>query len=150
MTQYDGYTALVTGSSRGVGRVVAEHFLAGNAEVIGLARGSSDLNHVRYHHFEVDICDDQAVLRVFEALRNRRLSVDILVNNAAVLTSQYAMIMPMQQARNMGSVNLLAPFHISRKASKIQVRGEANKHVTLWCRGGSRKASKSQVRKETV
>ena len=135
MTQYNGYTTLVTGSSRGVGRVIAEHFLAGNAEVIGLARGSSDLNHDRYHHFEVDICDDQAVLRVFEALRNRRLSVDILVNNAAVLTSQYAMIMPMEHARNMVNVNLLAPFHISREASKMMRRKKWGRIINISSMG---------------
>jgi 3-oxoacyl-[acyl-carrier protein] reductase len=45
-------------------------------------------------------------------------SIDIVVNNAAVLTSQYAMIMPAGAAQAMVNVNLLAPFLVSREAAK--------------------------------
>jgi len=45
--------------------------------------------------------------------------VQIVVNNAAVLTSQYAMIMPPAAAQAMLNVNLMGAFMVSREASKM-------------------------------
>lgn len=94
MHPYAGRVALVTGSSRGVGRLIVEHFLAAGAHVLGVARGESDLTHTNYRHFEVDVADPAAVASLFASLRLEGGRLDIVVNNAAVLTSQYAMIMP--------------------------------------------------------
>jgi 3-oxoacyl-[acyl-carrier protein] reductase len=45
-----------------------------------------------------------------------------VINNAAVLTSQYAMIMPPSAAQEMLNVNLLGPFLVSREAAKMMRR----------------------------
>lgn len=119
MNAYDGKTVLVTGSSRGIGRLLAEHFLGHGAQVIGLARGESELAHARYLHLCADLADPSAIGTLFGTLRTQGRSVDILVNNAAVLTSQYAMIMPASAAQAMVEVNLLAPFLIAREAAKL-------------------------------
>jgi 3-oxoacyl-[acyl-carrier protein] reductase len=118
MPAYTGRVALVTGSSRGVGRLITEHFLAQGAEVIGVARGASDLALAGYRHFQADVADPAAVQGLFATLRKDGVAVDIVVNNAAVLTSQYAMIMPAAAAQAMVGVNLLAPFLVSREAAK--------------------------------
>jgi 3-oxoacyl-[acyl-carrier protein] reductase len=118
-TQYAGRVALVTGARRGVGRIVSEHFLSRGAEVVGLARGEPTIDHPRYRHCRVDLADAEAIQAVFADLRGTVEHVDIVVNNAAVLTSQYAMIMPAGAAQAMVNVNLLAPFMVSREAAKL-------------------------------
>ena len=45
--------------------------------------------------------------------------IDIVINNAAVLTSQYAMILPFSNAVDMVNVNLLGTFFVSREAAKL-------------------------------
>jgi 3-oxoacyl-[acyl-carrier protein] reductase len=117
--KYLGRNVLVTGSSRGIGRLLAEHFLAEDAQVIGVARGEASLQHERYRHFRTDLADPAALQALFGQLRRDYERLDIVINNAAVLTSQYAMIMPAASAQAMLAVNLLAPFLVSREAAKL-------------------------------
>ena len=116
---YAGKWALVTGSRRGVGRMIAEYILRNDGYVVGFARGESTISHPNYHHFQVDIGDPSSVQQGFAALKSLTQVVHIVVNNAAVLTSQYAMIMPPAQAQAMINVNLMGAFMVSREASKL-------------------------------
>lgn len=119
MDSYSGKTVLVTGATRGVGRLIAEHFLDEGASVIGFARGASAFERETYRHVQVDLADPAAIQKAFLSLHGQVASIDIVVNNAAVLTSQYAMIMPPAAAQAMVNVNLLAPFIVSREAAKF-------------------------------
>jgi 3-oxoacyl-[acyl-carrier protein] reductase len=117
--KYEGKCVLVTGSRRGVGKIITEHFLEGGATVCGFALGESTISHANYHHFQVNIADPIAVQKGFSAIKNINDSLHIVVNNAAVLTSQYAMIMPPMAAQAMFNVNLMGTFMVSREASKM-------------------------------
>lgn len=117
--RYSGRVALVTGARRGVGRMVSEHFLNGGADLVGFARGESTIDHPHYHHYRVDLGNASEIAAVFDDLRKAVGRVDIVINNAAVLTSQYAMIMPAQAAQAMLNINLLGPFMVSREAAKL-------------------------------
>lgn len=119
MNNYSEKIVLVTGSSRGVGRQIAQHFIDGGAVVIGFARGEGSITHHRHHHVKVDLADVQAIQSAFSTVRKLVPRIDIVINNAAVLTSQYAMIMPPGAAQAMVNVNLLAPFMVSREAAKL-------------------------------
>lgn len=117
--QYDGKTVLVTGSRRGVGRSVAEHFLERGAKVIGFARSEATIVHPRYYHLQVDVSSPESILQGFLEIKRITETLDIVINNAAVLTSQYAMIMPISAAQSMVNTNLLGPFVIAREAAKL-------------------------------
>lgn len=119
MGKYAGKVALITGSRRGVGAIIRDHFLREDATVIGLAKGESTIGHGGYHHFQADLADPAAIAAAFSSMRKTVATIDIVVNNAAVLTSQYALIMPPGAAQAMVNVNLLAPFLVSREAAKM-------------------------------
>lgn len=120
---YSGRVALVTGSRRGVGRMICEHFLDQGGTVIGLARGEATLTHESYRHYRVDLAHPAAIQETFLAVRREFPALHVLVNNAAVLTSQHALIMPESAVRAMIDTNLVAPFFVSREAAKL-MRGE--------------------------
>ena len=131
MNNYSDKIVLVTGSSRGVGRQIAQHFIDGGATVIGFARGEGSITHERHHHVKVDLADVQAIQSAFSTVRKLVPRIDIVINNAAVLTSQYAMIMPPGAAQAMVNVNLLAPFMVSREAAKLMRKNQWGRIINI-------------------
>jgi 3-oxoacyl-[acyl-carrier protein] reductase len=128
---YAGQVAVVTGASRGIGRMLVDHLLAGGARVFGISRGEFEHGHERYTHFAVDVADARAVQLAFAQIAKRVPSVDIVINNAAVLTSQYAMIMPAQNAQAMVDVNLLGTFYVSREAAKLMRKARRGRIINI-------------------
>lgn len=65
---------LITGTSQGIGKAIAEHFLRLGHSVVGFDKMPSTLDFEKYSHFEVDICDRENLPDVDD--------VEILINNA--------------------------------------------------------------------
>ncbi|MCZ2836536.1 SDR family NAD(P)-dependent oxidoreductase [Modestobacter sp. VKM Ac-2985] len=128
---YEGKWVLVTGSRRGLGRLMAEHVLRNGGRVAGFARGESTIDHPDYVHFRVDVGDPASVVAGFAELRKVTDSLQIVVNNAAVLTSQYSMIMAPSAARAMLDTNLLGAFLVSREASKLMRRARWGRIISI-------------------
>ena len=66
---------LITGTSRGIGEALAEHYLAAGDHVVGCGRSPSSLTHERYTHCALDVTDAGAVDRPVpgsEAAASRR------------------------------------------------------------------------------
>jgi 3-oxoacyl-[acyl-carrier protein] reductase len=120
MTLYTDKIIVVTGARRGVGRLLVQHFLQHGAQVIGLSRTlEEEPAPAGYHPMPVDVGDAHAVTQAFGTIRKTFGRVDVLVNNAAVLTSQYALIMPPAAAQAMVQTNLMGAFLVSREAAKL-------------------------------
>jgi 3-oxoacyl-[acyl-carrier protein] reductase len=117
--QYAERVVVITGARKGVGQMLANHFLASGAHVIGLSRGDSSIDHPAYTHRTVDVGDDAAVRKVFVEIARNRGGVDIVINNAAVLTSLHAMLLPARRAEEMIQTNFLGVLYVSREAAKL-------------------------------
>lgn len=86
---------LITGTSQGIGKAIAEMFLKNNHEVIGIDRNKSTFNDEKYSHY---VCD----IRNYEFLPNIE-NVEILINNAGT------------QNEDDIDINLKALIHITEK-----------------------------------
>ena len=130
--RYDDKVVLVTGARRGLGLVIADHFEQRGAQVVGFSR-HADENPDSTGRLDVavDIGDPASVSAAFAAVRKQFGRVDICVNNAAVLTSQYSMIMPAAAAQAMVNTNLLGTFLVSREAAKLMKKSKWGRIVNV-------------------
>jgi 3-oxoacyl-[acyl-carrier protein] reductase len=129
---YKNKIVLITGATRGVGLEIARHFLLHGATVIGLSRGKSTINNSRYHHYNVDLGNGEAIVNCFKKEISKQFkTIDVVINNAAMLTSQYAMIMPVKNATDMVQVNLLGVFFVSREAAKLMRKSTCGRIINI-------------------
>jgi 2-deoxy-D-gluconate 3-dehydrogenase len=78
-----GRTALVTGASTGIGRAIAELYLANGATVVGVHRREADPVAGDYHPVLADLSDPEQVRSAVAGVLDRH-RIDILVNNAGL------------------------------------------------------------------
>lgn len=86
---------LITGTSQGIGRAIAERFLREGHAVYGIDRQAASIAHGNYRHYQMDVRDYGAL----PALDN----IDILINNAGT------------QNEDDIDVNLKALMHVTEK-----------------------------------
>lgn len=110
---------MITGTRTGVGRALAEHFLASGHQVIGCSRRPSDLEHARYQHHEVDLTQNSQVKKMFREVRQEHGHLDALVNNAGTATMNHFMTTPDETARRIFDINFFAVLNCCREAAKL-------------------------------
>jgi 3-oxoacyl-[acyl-carrier protein] reductase len=128
---YIDKVVVVSGSRKGLGSILASHFLASGATVVGLSRGEGSIDHPKYEHRQVDVADDGAVREAFVQIARDHRRVDIVVNNAAVLTSIHAMLMPAERAEEMVRTNILGVLYVSREAAKLMRKAKWGRIINI-------------------
>ena len=129
--RYADRAVVVTGSRKGLGRMLVDHFLAEGAYVIGLSRGDASVGHDRYEHYRVDVGDEAAVRTTFVQIARRHGRLDIAINNAAVLTSIHAILMPALRAEEMVRTNFLGGLYVSRESARLMKKGRFGRIINI-------------------
>lgn len=132
----------VTGSSRGIGKLLCEHFLDQGHQVAGLARSESGIQHDQYQHHQGEVNDEEAIQEVIRKLRASWGSVDVLINNAGVARMIPFALTPPQIAREVMEVNYMGTFTVThaflrllRKSSQPRVVNLSSVAVPLRLEG---------------
>ncbi len=117
-----GQTILVTGSSRGVGRLLVEHYVGEGHVVFGCSRSESEYSHERYHHIVADVGRETDVLALFAEIARSGGRLDLLLNNAGLSLDRYALLTTGSDAESILRANILGPFLVARQAIKSMKR----------------------------
>jgi 3-oxoacyl-[acyl-carrier protein] reductase len=110
---------LITGARKGIGRYLAEHYVASGYHVVGCSREPSDYQHKNYHHFCADVADEPRVQALFADIKSKYGRLEILVNNAGIASMNHMLLTPMSTVKNVLETNVLGPFLCSREAAKL-------------------------------
>ena len=122
---------LITGTRKGLGRYIAEHYLAAGHHVVGCSRGASDLEHDNYRHFEADVADEASVKPIFKYLRKQACGLDNLINNAGIASMNHAMLTPMSTVENIFQTNVYGTFLFCREAARVMQKKQSGRIVNM-------------------
>jgi gluconate 5-dehydrogenase len=125
-----GKTALVTGSSRGLGRAIAGGLGAAGARLIlngsdagRLSKAATDLRAegLAVEEAPFDITDEAAIVAAFERFDEEGLAVDILVNNAGIQLRKPMVELTTPEWQKVIDTNLTSAFVVGREAAKRMI-----------------------------
>jgi 3-oxoacyl-[acyl-carrier protein] reductase len=127
----DRPVALVTGSSRGVGRGIAEHFVRKGYRVIGCSRGPGSLQQDGYEHNLVDVGDDEQVHRWVRNVARDYGRIDVAVNNAGVGTMALTLATSFDLVEATFRTNFTGTFSVSREAAKVMLKRRFGRIINI-------------------
>jgi len=122
---------LITGTSRGIGRGLAEHFLKNGDTVCGCSRGPATLKHRRYAHWELEVADEAAVVAMVREVVRRFGRIDALLNNAGIAAMNHALLTPAATAQRIMATNFQGTFLFCRETAKTMVRRKTGRIVNF-------------------
>jgi gluconate 5-dehydrogenase len=135
-----GRTALVTGSSRGLGRAIAEGMAKAGARIVvngtDPARVETAVGELRAAGLAAegaafDVTDEAAIVKAFEGFDQAGIEIDILVNNAGIQVRKPLVEFSSADWRKVIETNLTSAFIIGREAAKRMIPRKRGKIVNI-------------------
>lgn len=138
----DKRVALVTGSSRGIGRAICLKLAQQGVTVIACARSESDLqslaNEAKQKEYAgsiipqtLDVSDRSAIDPLVESIHEQHERLDILVNNAGITRDGLTLNMDDDQFDDVLTTNLRATFWLCRAVSRIMIRQRSGRIINI-------------------
>ncbi len=127
----DERVMLITGTRTGIGRKLAEHYLAKGFLVEGCSRGDTDLKDAHYTHHHVDVSDEGQVRKMISDVARRHGRIDAVLNNAAIATMNHVLLTPAKTANRMLEVNVTGTLLVCRDSAKIMMRRKYGRIVNF-------------------
>lgn len=133
--------ALVTGSSRGIGRGIAERFMEEGAEVWGLcshpSAAKADLetfasaHNTKFHEICADVGNAENLTSVVKAALAEAGGFDVLVNNAGITKDGLSFRMKQADWDDVIRINLTSAFLVCQIVSNDMIHKKAGSIVNM-------------------
>jgi 3-oxoacyl-[acyl-carrier protein] reductase len=129
----DRKVVLITGTSRGLGKHLANHFLARGCAVVGCSRSADGggIEHELYSHHVADVGSETDVVALFRAVREEHGRLDAAINNAAVNSSSLVAMTSAVAAAETLRANVVGPVLVCREAVKLMMRRKTGRIVNI-------------------
>lgn len=111
---------LVTGANRGIGREIARKLAAGGHVVIATARKQADAEELadslsgQVHAYKLDVRNDDQIWHLTKKLRTEFGRIDVLINNAGVMSQRSAIDARIEDYTTTFDTNLFGPIRVSQ------------------------------------
>lgn len=122
---------VITGTRKGIGKSLAEHYLAEGWQVAGCSRGESSISHDNYRHFSLDVSDELAVVAMARAVKSEFGGVDALINNAGIASMNHAILTPADTVNSVLATNVTGTFLFCREMAKLMRRKKSGRIVNF-------------------
>jgi len=123
---------VITGTSKGMGRAVAEYFVTQGYLVVGCSRGPSTITSEGYHHSQVDVSDEQQVRSWVRTIKNNFGGIDVLICNAGSVQSALLMTLtPGDVLQTFLNTHIAGSYFVCREVSKVMIRKKYGRIITV-------------------
>ena len=132
MLDFTGKTVLVTGSTRGIGKAIAEEFAKHGANVIvsgtvkeraqEVAKELAEKYGVNTLGVGMDVSDPRSVEEAFKEINAAFGGVDILVNNAGITRDTLFLRMKTEDWQKVLDVNLTGAFLVTKQVVRYMTK----------------------------
>ncbi|MCL1930825.1 MAG: 3-oxoacyl-[acyl-carrier-protein] reductase [Treponema sp.] len=130
--------ALITGAYRGIGKTIADLFIAEGAEVWGLdyktpedLSARVDAAKGKLHWVTADLSQIAEVEAVIEGAIKEADGFDILVNNAGITKDNLSFRMSLEEWQKVLDINLSAAFVVARTVGRDMIRKRAGSIINM-------------------
>jgi len=127
----DARVILITGTTRGIGKYLADHYRRQGWAVVGCGRTGVEGSVEGDSHFSLDVADEPAVKAMFAAVRQRCGRLDALVNSAGIASMNHALLTPLDTVERILRTNVAGTFLMCREAAKLMQRAGGGRIVNF-------------------
>ncbi len=124
-------TIVITGTRKGIGKEMADHYLAEGWQVVGCSRGEGSIEHDHYQHFALDVSDEDAVIAMARTIKASHGKVDALLNNAGIASMNHALLTPASTVNRILQTNVVGTFLFCREMAKLMRRTENGRIINF-------------------
>lgn len=122
---------IITGSRKGIGRFLTEHFIKNGDYVVGCSRSNSDFLHQNYVHVECDVSEEESSKRVISIAEKKFGKIDILINNAGIASLNHSILTPGRSVKKIFETNFNGTFFFTREVAKKMMKRGSGKIVNF-------------------
>ncbi len=137
----EGKVCLVTGCAKGIGRRIAERFAKDGAVVYAndliagemdeWAKDLSDESESTVIPLYFDVCNFDAVKKAVMQIKKEQGRIDVLANNAGIVTYEPLLLIDFEKLRKMFEVNVIAMIHLIQMVSKLMTRQKSGSIINM-------------------
>lgn len=140
MSILNGKVAIVTGSSRGIGRAIALELAAHGARVVAISRSREDIERVSKEiksmggqsiSFACDVSHSRQVNELVKRVLEEYQKINILVNNAGITRDNLVVRMKEEEWDDVMNINLKGTFNCIKAVAKHMMRQREGKIINI-------------------
>lgn len=122
---------VITGTSKGLGRYLAEYYLESGCKVAGCSRSDVSLECDNYKHYSLDVADEESVVKMVKDVARGWGGIDVLVNSAGVASMNHVILTPLNSLKALMDTNFTGTFLFTRETAKVMINQRWGRIVNI-------------------
>jgi 3-oxoacyl-[acyl-carrier protein] reductase len=123
---------LITGTRKGIGRHLIDHYTSLGYSVAGCSRGEFEGEVPSgYRHYVADVTDEGSVVGLVREVTSRQGAISVLLNNAGIASMNHLALTPLATVQKIFATNVFGTFLVMREVAKAMMASRYGRIVNF-------------------